>query len=104
MVKRGRRTTAIFSIILFVGASFFGGISRALLYPMDTHESATDYMYAIAFKLFRGDWVSNILGVGYVTSLILIIVIVSGMLLNVIVGIISTDLLAPAILKKNKKI
>ena len=102
MVKRGRRTTAIFSIILFVGASFFGGISRALLYPMDTHESASDYMYAIAFKLFRGDWVSNVLGVGYVTSLILIIVIVSGMLLNVIVGIVSTDLLAPALLKKTR--
>ena len=32
MVKRGRRTAAIFSIVIFVAASFFGGISRAFLY------------------------------------------------------------------------
>lgn len=102
MVKRGRRTAAIFSIVIFVAASFFGGISRAFLYPMDTHSSAADYMYAIAFKLFRGEAVSKILGVGYVTSLILIITIVSGMLLNVLVGIITCDILAPVLIKKTK--
>ncbi len=102
MVKRGRRTTAIISIIVFVGASFFGGISRALLYPMDTHNSASDYMYAIAFKLFRGDVIHNILGVGYVTSMILVIVTVSGILLNVIVGIVASDILAPIFIRKTK--
>ena len=102
MVKRGRRTTAIFSIIIFVAASFFGGISRALLYPMDTHSSAADYMYAIAFKLFRGEAISKILGVGFITSMILVIVIVSGMLLNVLVGMITCDILSPIFIKKTK--
>ena len=102
VIKNSRRLTALLSVLFFVSSAFFGGVSRAILYPRDTERSLSGYMKAMFDTLFQGDILYKIIGGLYVTSLILLIVMICCVFLNVIVGIVVNDIIAPIYIEKVK--